>query len=1184
MNAPTRKTKMRCLLGWTFFGCVLTALVPVLDQSSAADAPYDLLIRNGKIVDGTGNPWFRGDVAVRGDKIVALGKIAVAPCRREIDAGRLVVAPGFIDMHSHSDYVLLEDGDAPSKIRQGVTTEVLGEGSSPGPFQGKLDPLRITVGGKVERWSTLGGYFDLVERRGISPNVASFVGLGTVWQCVMGDSFARPTPAQLEQMKALVEEAMKNGAAGLSSMLAMPPGSLATTDDIVELCKVVARYGGIYVTHVRHEGAGVFDAIKEAIEIGRRAGVAVEILHIKIADRMYWGRMNEIVKLVDDARKQGVNVGANIYPYTRGHNNLSSIIPPWAHEGGSAKMLARLKDPKDRARMKKDIRGGIPGWYNHFTAVGGDWSRMLVSAKGVYQGLTMDRILNQRVKGRNPAADALDELFDLLVEEGGSIPAIYEHHTEKDMRLAMLQPWCSIGSDGLAYATEGPLRRGHPHPRSFGTFPRVLGVYVRQLGVLRLEDAVRKMTSQNAVKLGLHDRGLIRPGLVADLALFDEERVLDRATYTDPFRYSEGIEYVIVNGQLVLDRGRHTGAKPGRALRHACPRPDGGANDQPVQASELEGDLSRKLKSARFELYAKAPGYSEGPTWRNGELFFCSGALLRVAKDGTVARFLNINPAGTVLGPDDHLFICDNKHRALLDLSPDGRLTVLADRFEGKPLRSLNDLTIDTRGNIYWTDPEGSSTAKPVGNIFRLRPDGVVSKVATGLAFPNGLDVDPNGRFLYVIESQSKKVLRYRVPNDDEPLGKTEVFFDLGGSGGDGCAFDEAGNFWIADFHRPETKRGRITVLSPQARILARLEVPARVVSNITFGGVNHDEIFCTTGEPDGVFRARVGTKGFRGHSGKRMKPLRVIPVAPNELASPVHPRRFGFPGGVGATRGWYIWRDFDRATWTAKVSHEATGEDFTVKVLPWATTYRHLVYGAHPDELLPGERVNLFFAPNEEHKRGYLVHFQDELCQMKGHGHIWELEKVADNDSLTFTARVKANGKFLDGKPWPFRLDKSCRHWRGGKRVDRPSLKTGEQLFLTWSMQHDQRLVHLTSDDASLEALRKSHQQSVAARLKTLGLGAHMEAIDGDRLRLLIFPTYWAQAVLWKEGQRLRIQATDTGLVPIGEAIKVTLLARRNLGTYGSGATEAVMRLEQPADARRTSALLDQIVRIVDR
>jgi N-acyl-D-aspartate/D-glutamate deacylase len=526
---------------------------------------FDLLIRHGKIVDGTGNPWFHGDLAIKDGKIAVIGKIADAKAKREIDARGLVVAPGFIDMHSHSDFTLLEDGLAQSKIRQGVTTEVLGEGSSAGPYQGKLAPPQYKVKGKTERWTTLGGYFDVIDRAGVSTNVASFVGLGQVWECVMGQSHARPTAAQLEEMKGLVEEAMKQGAAGLSSMLMMPPGSLATTDDIVELCKIVAKYGGTYASHIRTEGIGVFEAIQEAIEIGRRSGVTVEIIHIKIADQRHWGRMNEIVARIDDARKQGVNVAANIYPYTRGHNNLSSIIPPWAHEGGTAKMLARMKDPAQRAKIKNDIEGDLPGWYNHYTAVGGDWARMLVSANTAYRGLTMDRILAARTKGRK--ADLVEEFLDLLIEEGGSVPTVFDHHTEKDMNLALSQPWCSIGSDGSALAIDGPLRRGHPHPRSFGTFPRILGVYVRERGLLKLEDAVRRMTSLNATKLGLHDRGLLRPGMAADITVFDPEKVSDRATYTEPFQYGVGIEYVIVNGQIVLDRGKHTGATPGRALR-----------------------------------------------------------------------------------------------------------------------------------------------------------------------------------------------------------------------------------------------------------------------------------------------------------------------------------------------------------------------------------------------------------------------------------------------------------------------------------------------------------------------------------------------------------------------------------------------------------------------------------------
>lgn len=552
---------------WLMLPLLALCLLIIPITTAAQDEPeFDLVIRNGNIVDGTGNPWFHADVAITGNKIVALGRID-RNGKRVIDAKGLVVAPGFIDMHAHSDFTILEDGRAMSKIFQGVTTDVLGESSSAGPYLGKLTPPSIRVGKELVSWTTLGGYFDTVDKARPAINIVSYVGLGTIWRNVMGDSHARPTTAQFEEMKKLVTQAMKNGARGLSCMLASPPDSLATTAEIVELCKIVSRYGGIFAAHIRNEGTGVFDAIREAIDIGRRAGITVEIIHIKIADQRFWGKMNEIVRLIDNARKEGISVGANIYPYTRGNNNLATIIPPWAHEGGTKQMLARLKDSAQRAKIKKDIQDGIPGWYNHYTAVGGDWSRMLISANSGYKGLTMDRILDARVKGKKPAPDLLDEFLDLLIEEGGSVSTVYDHHTEKDMNLAMQQPWCSIGSDGLALAVDGPLRRGHPHPRSFGTFPRVLGVYVRQKKMLSLETAVRKMTSQNAAKLGLHDRGILRPGMAADITLFDPDRVIDRATYTEPFAYCEGIEYVIVNGQLVLDRGKHTGATPGRALR-----------------------------------------------------------------------------------------------------------------------------------------------------------------------------------------------------------------------------------------------------------------------------------------------------------------------------------------------------------------------------------------------------------------------------------------------------------------------------------------------------------------------------------------------------------------------------------------------------------------------------------------
>ncbi|MDR3619622.1 MAG: amidohydrolase family protein [Paludisphaera borealis] len=550
------------------------AIRPEAEEAGAG--PVDVLIRGGTIVDGSGNPAYQGDVAVRGDRIEAVGRIpAGTPARRVINAAGLVVAPGFIDMHSHSDMTLFEDGAGTSKVSQGVTTEVLGEDSSGGPSLGKLHPKRVKFGDKTFEWTTLGGYFDALERSKIAPNVASYVGLGTLLGCVTGDALDRPTAAHLEELKTLLDDAMSEGAFGLSTMLAGPRELKVTTDDLVALVDVVRRHGGIFSSHMRNEGTDVFAAIDEAITIGERGDVPVDILHLKIADQAFWGKMDQVVARIEDARRRGVNVQANIYPYTRGNNDLVTIIPPWAHEGGKTALLARLKDPSQRDRLKAEIRDGLPGWYDHYKAVGGDWSRMLVSARltpknAAFEGKTMDVILAARAKSSpdQAKADLLDLFLDFLIEEGGSVSTIYAHHTEEDMNLALRQPWCSIGSDGLALAVEGSLRRGHPHPRSFGTFPRVLGVYVRERRLLTVEDAVRKMSSLNAAKLGIQDRGLLRAGMFADVTVFDPKTVVDKSTYLEPFHYSEGIVHVLVNGRPVFENGKATGDRPGRVIRH----------------------------------------------------------------------------------------------------------------------------------------------------------------------------------------------------------------------------------------------------------------------------------------------------------------------------------------------------------------------------------------------------------------------------------------------------------------------------------------------------------------------------------------------------------------------------------------------------------------------------------------
>jgi len=546
---------------------LLAGMVFLVSCTKQAKLPvYDVIIRNGTIIDGSGAPEFTGDIAINGDRIVGIGNVS-GHGKEEIDASQLVVSPGFIDIHSHSEYVLLVDGKAEGKIRQGVTTEVVGETYSPGPYTGKLEPKVVQVGDGQQTIQTLGDYFNLLDRHPASVNVVSYVGIGNIWQGVMGYSFDRPSPAQLREMKSILENALRDGAFGLSTMLAMPPGSLATTEDLIEFAKVVARYDGIYSSHIRNEGLKVFEAVAEAVRVGEEASIPVDIIHLKIAEQQFWGRMKEIVELIEEAQGNGINVQANVYPYTRGNNNLSSIIPPWGHEGGNDALLVRLKDPVIREDLKRDIQIGIEGWYNHYTAIGGDWSRMLISGDNQYTGQTMDLIIKARVGDESENLDPFDILFDLLLEENGSIPTVYAHHTEEDMILALSQPWCSVGSDGSAYATDGPLRTGNPHPRNFGTFPRLLGVYVRERGLLTLEEAIHKITHLNAVKIGIQQRGLLKTGYFADITIFDPDAIIDQSEYTDPFHYNKGIEYVLVNGTLVLKGELHTGALPGRPIR-----------------------------------------------------------------------------------------------------------------------------------------------------------------------------------------------------------------------------------------------------------------------------------------------------------------------------------------------------------------------------------------------------------------------------------------------------------------------------------------------------------------------------------------------------------------------------------------------------------------------------------------
>lgn len=525
---------------------------------------YDLLIVNGTIVDGSGGAPYQGDVGVKGDTIVEIGKLAGASAKKVIDAKGLTVSPGFIDTHSHSDYTLLINGDAQSKIRQGVTTEILGESLSAGPVVGKAVPDTGAYDVKVD-WKTLGQYFDRLERDGISVNVASYVGSLQVRLCVLGSETDRePNAEETAEMKALVRQAMEDGAFGVSSALTVPPQTYVSHQQLLDMVAEAKPYGGIYATHLRG-GIQPFDGLEESLEIGRKTGVPVENVHLNNTHYKLWGKVSVIRDMIDKARSEGVVATATRYPYIAGQNNLRAIVPPWGLKGSREDMLARLRDPQQRRRMEKDIYGGIPGWFNHYDSMG-SWDKVRVAQVKTdknkpYLGKTIAEIA--KLTGRTPT----DTVFDLLLDEDGSVPAVYFLMSEEDLKETLKLPWVGIGSDGLALQPDGPLGSGVPHPRSYGTFPRVLGKYVREEKVLTLPQAIRKMTALNAEKLGIEKRGLLSTGMKADITVFNADTVIDNATFDKPHQYPTGIDYVVVNGTVVLDQGQHTGARPGRAIR-----------------------------------------------------------------------------------------------------------------------------------------------------------------------------------------------------------------------------------------------------------------------------------------------------------------------------------------------------------------------------------------------------------------------------------------------------------------------------------------------------------------------------------------------------------------------------------------------------------------------------------------
>ncbi len=549
---------------------VLGAAVVLLPAQAPARASFDVLITGGRIVDGTGDPWYRGDVGIVGDRIAAIGDLAASDATSRIEAKDLVVAPGFIDMLGQSEFNVLVDNRAASKITQGVTTEVTGEGSAIAPVNDRMlaeASASYQHYNVVADWRTLDEYFRrLDERTHPAINVATFVGAGGVRDYVIGRGDRRATPAEMDQMKTLVSRAMEDGALGLSSSLQYVPDRFANTDELVELARVAKSYGGIYITHQRSEGLRILESLDEVFAVAERANIAAEIYHLKTAYKPNWGKMPEVLRRIETARNRGLDITADQYPYTRASNNLDACLPVWVREGGADQMVARLKDAAQRERIKREMAdSAVTTWENQWAGAGGGSGILLTAVLNPglkkYEGMNLDEI------GKQMGKDARDALMDIVIEDHGESACITSIMSEDDVRTALKSPLVSVGTDSGAKAIDGPLSESKSHPRGWGSFPRILGRYVRGERLLTLEAAIRKMTSQPAARVHLQDRGILRPGMAADITIFDPVTIRDLSTFEQPAQYSVGVKYVLVNGRPVVADGKITAERPGHALR-----------------------------------------------------------------------------------------------------------------------------------------------------------------------------------------------------------------------------------------------------------------------------------------------------------------------------------------------------------------------------------------------------------------------------------------------------------------------------------------------------------------------------------------------------------------------------------------------------------------------------------------
>jgi N-acyl-D-amino-acid deacylase len=550
--------KWLCYLFLTIIGC---------GRIAAADAPFDIIIKGGTVYDGTGGEGHVADVAIRGDRISGVGDFAKASAKKTIDARGLAVAPGFINMLSWSNESLIQDGRSQSEIRQGVTTEIMGEGESMGPVNDRVRESMLKQQADIKyeiKWNTLAEYLQYLEKRGVSCNVASFIGATTIRANVIGFDDKQPTPEQMEQMRELVRKEMEAGALGIGTSLIYPPAFYAKTEELIEMCKVAAKYQGKYISHMRSEGNQLLEAFDELLRIAREAQIPAEVYHIKAAGQKNWGKIDDLLSRIEAAQKEGLNIRANMYTYTAAGTGLDACFPPWTQDGGYPALFKRLRDPVTREKIKAEVKIDSDKWENLYLAAGSPDKIILVGFKSAklkpLTGKTLADVAKMRGK------DPIDTAMDLVAEDESRIGTIYHVMSEENVKKELAKPWISFGSDEASQAPEGVFLKSNPHPRAYGNFARVLGKYARDEKVITLPEAVRRLSALPATNLGLDHRGFIQEGMFADVVVFDPATIADRATFEKPHQYTVGMKHVFVNGVQVLKDGEHTGAKPGRAL------------------------------------------------------------------------------------------------------------------------------------------------------------------------------------------------------------------------------------------------------------------------------------------------------------------------------------------------------------------------------------------------------------------------------------------------------------------------------------------------------------------------------------------------------------------------------------------------------------------------------------------